>query len=369
MRVIVTGGGTGGHIYPALAIAKGLIDKHNDTEVLYVGTREGMEARLVPESGLPFKGISGKGLPRSFSFDTLKTAGLNFKALWEAKQVFKEFRPDLVVGTGGYVSGPVVLTAALFGIPTLLHEQNALPGKTNKLLSRVVKAVMLSFPESVEHFPVKEKIKVVGLPVREEIGKINRKEAAAEFELDPEKRTILVTGGSRGALSINKAWLDVLQKLEDHPQIQIIWATGSATFQTILEEMKSRKINWRKENWKIREYIENMPQALACADLCICRAGATTLAELSAAGKASILIPYPYAAENHQEYNAKAFKDEGAAFMILDSELNGTILWQSIEKIVFDKIKLEKMGAKAKEIFSPGALDRIVTLCLQTAWR
>ncbi|RNC29511.1 MAG: UDP-N-acetylglucosamine--N-acetylmuramyl-(pentapeptide) pyrophosphoryl-undecaprenol N-acetylglucosamine transferase [Candidatus Dichloromethanomonas elyunquensis] len=369
MRVIITGGGTGGHIYPAMAIAKGLVSRHLDMEVLYVGTREGMEAKLVPESGLVFKGISGKGLPRTFSINTIKTAGSNMKALWEAKQVLKEFRPDLVIGTGGYVSGPVVVTAAFFGIPTLLHEQNALPGITNKLLSRVVKGVMLTFPESEAYFPVKDKTTVVGLPVREEVGKINRKEAAAEFGLSPYQRTILVTGGSRGALSINTAWLDVLQKLNDHPDIQMIWATGSATYQHMLDEMKKKGIHREKENWRVLEYIHNIPQALACTDLCICRAGATTLAELSAAGKASILIPYPYAAENHQEYNAKAFADQGAAFMILDKELDRLILWENIERIIFNTFKLEEMSARAKTVFEPGALDRIISLCLQTAWR
>lgn len=352
-----------------MAIAKGLLARFNDSDVLYVGTREGMEAKLAPASGLCFQGISGKGLPRKFSTETLLAAGSSAKALWETKKVLKEFKPDLVVGTGGYVSGPVVLTAAVFGIPTLLHEQNALPGKTNRALARVVKTVMLSFPESEQYFQSKEKIKVVGLPVREEIGKIDRKTAALEFRLNPAKKTLLVTGGSRGALSINQAVIYLLKQLAAHPEIQVIWATGSATYQSIINELESQEINWQKEQWKIVEYINNMPQALACADLCICRAGATTLAELSAAGKAGILIPYPYAADNHQEYNARAFKDQGAAAMILDKELNGQILWETVNKTLFNAFKLEEMAARAKEIFEPGALDRILNICRQTAWR
>lgn len=369
MRVIVTGGGTGGHIYPAMAVAKGLLEKLNDGEVLYVGTREGMEARLVPENGLVFKGISGKGLPRKLCLDTVKTAGSNLKALWETKQILKEFKPDLVFGTGGYVSGPVVLTAALFGIPTILHEQNALPGKTNQYLSKVVKSVLLTFPESAQYFNREDKLQVVGLPVRNEIGKIHRKTGAASFGLDPAKRTLLIAGGSRGALSINKAMVYFLKKLVEYPDIQMIWATGSATYESVLHELKSEGIDWRKPQWRVVEYINNMPEALACSDLCICRAGATTLAELSAAGKGSILIPYPYAAENHQEYNARAFEKGGAAQVLLDRELNGPMLWETAEKIIFNVFKLEEMGVRSEEAFQPGALDRIINICLRTAWK
>lgn len=369
MKVIVTGGGTGGHIYPAMAVARGLLDKVNNVKVLYVGTREGMEAKIVPDNGLEFKGISGKGLSRKLSLDTFKTATSNVKALWETKKILKDFHPDLVVGTGGYVSGPVVLTSAVFGIPTLLHEQNALPGKTNKLLAKVVKQVMLTFPESAEYFDAKDKIQIVGLPVREEIGQIDRETGAANFGLDPRKKTILVTGGSRGALSINKAVIFLLQKLDEYHDIQVIWATGTATYKDIVKELESIGVNWRKPQWRVIEYIKNMPDALACSDLCICRAGATTLAELSAAGKASILIPYPFAAENHQEYNARAFEHSGAARVILDKELDGLVLWQNVEKTIFNPFKLEEMGLKSLEVFKPGALDRIVEICLKTAWR
>lgn len=368
MRVIVTGGGTGGHIYPAMAIAKRLEERINDINILYVGTRDGMESKLVPENGIEFKGISGKGLSKKIGLDTVKTAGLNFRALWETKRILKEFKPDLVVGTGGYVSGPVVLTAAVFGIPTILHEQNAFPGKTNRILARKVKKVMLSFPESESYFKA-DKTEVVGLPVREEIGNIDRRAAAREFNLDPQKRTLLVTGGSRGALSINKAMLQILQQLEAHPEIQVLWATGSATYQNMVEELDASGLMWQRNNWLVKEYINNMPQALACSDLCICRAGAVTLAELSAAGLASILIPYPHAADNHQEYNARALEDKGAAKVILDKDLDGSILWENITKVLFNPLVLEEMSAKTKDAFHPGALDRIVNICLQTAWK
>ncbi len=368
MRVIVTGGGTGGHIYPAMAVAKRLMERVNDIDILYVGTRDGMESLLVPENGIEFKGISGKGLSKKIGLETVKTAGLNIRALWETKKVLKEFKPDLVLGTGGYVSGPVVLTSAVFGIPTLLHEQNAFPGKTNRILARRVNKVMLSFAESESYFK-SDKTEVVGLPVREEIGNIDRKAAATEFNLDPKKKTLLVTGGSRGALSINKAMRYILLQLEKNEEIQVLWATGSATYQTIVEELEASGIKWQRNNWQVKEYINNMPQALACSDLCICRAGAVTLAELSAAGLASILIPYPHASDNHQEYNARALEDKGAAKVILNKDLNGQILWEEVMKILFNPFVLEEMSARTKDIFLPGALDRIVNICLQTAWK
>ncbi|WP_368294023.1 undecaprenyldiphospho-muramoylpentapeptide beta-N-acetylglucosaminyltransferase [Dehalobacter sp. TBBPA1] len=369
MRVIVTGGGTGGHIYPAMAIAKALQERLNDIRILYVGTRSGMEAKLAPENGLEFRGISGQGMPRQLSTEVLKAAGTNVKALWETKRILKEFDPDLVVGTGGYVSGPVVLTAAFFGIPTVLHEQNAFPGKTNKILARMVKRILLTFPESEKYFGVKDKVKVVGLPVREEIGKIDRKDGAKAFDFDPGKKTILVTGGSRGALSINQALIGLLPKLAPYPDVQLIWATGTATHDTILKELETRNIDWQRKQWKVLAYVEHIPEALACSDLCICRAGASTLAELSAAGKAGILVPYPYAAENHQEYNARAFENKGAACVILDKELNTEILWDNVQKVLLNPFKLEEMAARAKEVFAPGALDCIINLCLQTAWK
>lgn len=369
MRVIITGGGTGGHIYPALAVARGIKERLPDAAILYVGTREGMEAGIVPENGFDFRGISGKGLPRKLSWETVRTGGQNLLAFWETKRILKDFHPDLVIGTGGYVSGPVVFTSALFGIPTLLHEQNALPGITNRILSRVVRKVMLTFPESAEYFKTKDKLVVVGLPVRKEIGRVDRKTGAGNFGLKPEKKTLLVTGGSRGAWSINKAMLHVLQELDKHEEIQLIWATGTATYGEIIKKLQADNIPWKKEQWKIVKYIHNMQDALACADLCICRAGATTLAEVSAAGKASILIPYPYAAENHQEYNARAFEDKGAAKVILDKDLSGELLWSEIKNILYNRFKLQEMSARAHEVFKPDALARIVDLCFQTAWK
>jgi len=368
VRVIMTGGGTGGHIYPALAIAKGLLERDAETQILYVGTRDGMEARLAPEAGIEFAGISGKGLTRHLSLDTIKVFGSSVKALWETKKLLRQFHPDLVVGTGGYVSGPVVLTAALFNIPTLLHEQNAFPGITNRILARVVRRVMVTFPESIERFGVKKKVELVGLPVRPEIGHVSREVGAKHFKLRPDRLTLLVTGGSRGARTLNRAMIGVLEQLARRSDIQVIWATGKATYAETIEGFKSRGISWERPEWRILEYLKDMPEALACADLYIGRAGAASLAELMVAGIPSLLIPYPYAAENHQEYNAQALVQAGAAQIIRDSELEGERLWKEVEGLISQPALLAQMGAASQALAQPQALAKIVDLCRATAW-
>lgn len=369
MRVIVTGGGTGGHIYPALAIAKGMQSADPQTEILYVGTDTGMEAKLVPESGLEFFSVPGQGLPRKISIETLKVGAKSVKALWETKQILKKFKPDLVVGTGGYVSGPVVLTAALFGIPTLLHEQNALPGVTNKILAKFVRKVMVTFPDSIARFGNQKKLVMTGLPVRSEIGQVSREEGAKRLALDPKRSTLLITGGSRGARSINQAMVKVLKELSSRPEIQVVWATGNATYEETLKGLEAAGIQWKRDNWKVLEYLKDMPAALACADLWIGRAGAASLAELMVAGKPSILIPYPYAAENHQEYNARALERAGAARVILDKDLNGKTLWQTIQEVMGQTGQLQAMAAKSRELGEPDALDKIVNICFETGWK
>ncbi len=369
MRVIVTGGGTGGHIYPALAIAQGIMAEHPNHEILYVGTREGMEAQLVPQYGIDFKGVSGQGLPRKMSIETLKVAGKSFKALWETKKILKDFHPDLIVGTGGYVSGPVVLTGALFGIPTLLHEQNALPGITNRTLANVVRNVLLTFPESKVHFKQKKKLKVVGLPVRAEIGQVNRQDGAKFFDLDPKRLTLLVTGGSRGARTINQAMVTVLKDLSNRSDIQVIWATGKATYEETITSLKESGISPDMKQWRIIDYLSHIPEAYACADLCIGRAGAASLAELAVAGKPSILVPYPFAAENHQEHNARAVVKAGAATMILDRELTGERLSQEINNLISHQEKLMAMSKASYSLAKPRALTEIVQICLATGWK
>jgi len=351
-----------------LAIAEVIGAKVPQAEFLYVGLQEGMEAHLVPEAGLPFRGISGRGLPRRVTVDLLKTIGSNMRALYQTKKILRDFHPDLVVGTGGFVSGPVILVASFFGIPTLLHEQNALPGVTNKLLARRVKKVMVAFADGQAYFPKAETV-VVGLPVRSVIGQISRADGLAAFNLQSGKKTVLVTGGSRGAQSLNRAMGKAAIYMASRSDLQLIWATGTLDYEACIAELDKAGLTWQRPGWHIAPYIKTMPEALAAADLCICRAGASTLAELSASGRASVLVPYPFAAENHQEYNARALAERGAARLILDRDLTGEGIWQQIAELTSNPFLLESMGARAREAFPHDALDRIVNICLETAWR
>lgn len=361
MRLLITGGGTGGHIYPALAIAQGLLDRHKGSNVLYVGTKQGLEADIVPKAGLEFRTVTVQGMPRKLS-PTMLTFGLKlFKGLAEARSTIREYKPDLVVGTGGYVCGPVVMLAALSGVPTLIHEQNALPGVANKLLARVVRLVAVTFQEAEKYFPRGTKFRHTGLPVRAEILKVDRLEAFARLGLNPEKPLIVVTGGSRGARSLNKAMVQAYGRLASRENIQILHLTGQQLYQETLDALTSGGINWMNTgNISIKPYLYNMEDALAAADLMICRAGATTLAEITAKGIPSILIPYPLAAENHQEHNARALEQQGAALVIKDSDLDGDKMAALIGELFADKSRLETMAAASLSIGRPQALADIL---------
>ncbi|MDR1069225.1 MAG: undecaprenyldiphospho-muramoylpentapeptide beta-N-acetylglucosaminyltransferase [Gracilibacteraceae bacterium] len=365
MRVILTGGGTGGHIYPALALAAGLAA--GGAEILYVGTREGMEARIVPAAGWDFRGIAGRSLPRALNPALLRAAGSAAKAWWEAERIFRDFAPDLVVGTGGYVSGPVVLSAAFFGIPTAIHEQNALPGLTNRILGRVARTVLLSFAGSAAYYR-RGNVHVTGLPVRPAIGLMARPEGAAAFGLDPARPVLLVTGGSRGALSLNKTLLGLLPRLAAQPRLQLIWATGRETHGEIMAEIAAAGLEPNRPDWRLTPYLDEMPAALAAADICLTRAGAVTLAELAAAGRPAGLVPYPRAAGNHQDFNARAFAEREAALVVPDSELTPDILWEKLENLLADPARLAAMGERARKIFPAGALERMVKILAETAW-
>ncbi|MDR1960864.1 MAG: undecaprenyldiphospho-muramoylpentapeptide beta-N-acetylglucosaminyltransferase [Gracilibacteraceae bacterium] len=366
MRVIVTGGGTGGHIYPALAIAEGLAGA--GCEILYVGTRDGMEARIVPAAGFAFRGVSGRGLPRRLSPALIKAAGAAGQALWETKRILKEFSPDLVVGTGGYVSGPVVLSAAFFGIPTAVHEQNALPGLTNRVLGRVTRTVLLTFAESSEYYKNRKNVHVTGLPVRPAIGAPARAEGAALFGLDARKPVLLVTGGSRGALSLNRAVLALLPRLAEREEVQLLWATGRETHEEIMAELAAAGPEAERPGWRVLPYLDEMPAALAAADICLARAGAATLAELAAAGRAAILVPYPHAAGNHQEFNAAAFAAKGAALVVHDRDITADALWTRVTALLADPARRADMGERARGVFPPDALRNIVGILQETAW-
>lgn len=365
MKVLVTGGGTGGHIYPALAIAQNLQKSDPSVEFLFVGTERGLEKEIVPKAGLPFTTITVEGLPRKLSLTSLRTGFKLLKGLWEAKKILKQFKPTLVVGTGGYVCGPVVAMAAWQGIPTLIHEQNAFPGITNRLLAKWVDKIAITYQESIKYFP-REKVVLTGNPVRPEVISACREESLIKLGLDPAKKTVLVFGGSRGARSINQALMAGREILENRKDLQIIHVTGKEDFpwvscQNGMEEVKFGNII-------IKPYLHNMPDALAVADLVVCRSGATTLAEVTVRGVPAILIPYPFATDNHQEFNARSLAREGAAVVLLDQELNKVKLEECILELIKDENRLEMMAQKSKGLGKPEAAQTIVN-CLYSLLR
>lgn len=349
MRLIVTGGGTGGHIYPALAIADKYKEKYESIEILYVGVNGGLESQIVPKYGYQFKGIDVKGFQRKINLENFRRIVLALKALKEANKIIKNFKPELVIGTGGYVCGPVVMAAQKMGIKTAIHEQNAFPGITNKILAKKVDRVFLGFEAASNRLVCKNPPIVVGNPVRKEISNPKtREQARIDLGLPMDKKFILVTGGSGGFDRINDTFETIIPELQKEG-IGFVFATGKRYFEKVRESTSN--IQYAK-NQIVSEYIENMPDYLAACDLCIVSAGATTIAEIIAIGRASIIIPKAYTAENHQEYNARFISEKSAGFHILEKELTKEIMMEKIIEILQNnqlRISMEKNSRKLGE--------------------
>ena len=363
MNIMISGGGTGGHIYPALTIYKTL-ETMVDANFLYVGTERGLESRIVPKEGIPFTTLPVQGLQRTLSLDTLVTVGKTISSLWKANRLISKFQPDIVIGTGGYVCGPLLLAAALRGIPTLIQEQNVVPGITNKILSRFVDVVAVGYEEATPHFPNAKQVVYTGNPVRPNVVTANREEARAYFGLQETQTAILVAGGSRGARSINKAMLAVHEHYKGREDIKIIHATGTDEYSRVCESLGIQEGEVYSPTSHIVPYLDNMDMAMAASDMAIFRSGAIGLAELAVRGIPSILIPYPYAAADHQTFNAKAFVEAGASTMIVDKELNGTRLLQAVDAMLADQRCRKRMAEATLQLGKPEAAIEIATLAL-----
>ncbi|SMB96428.1 UDP-N-acetylglucosamine-N-acetylmuramylpentapeptide N-acetylglucosamine transferase [Desulfonispora thiosulfatigenes DSM 11270] len=365
MRVLFAGGGTGGHVYPALAIAKYLLKQDNNTEILFIGTKVGMESKIIPKEGFAFETITVQGLERKISLGMFKTGFKAIEGLGKSISILRKYNPQLVIGTGGYVCGPVVLAARILGIPTIIHEQNALPGMTNKLLGKIVDQIMITFPDSDKYFK-KNKVKLTGLPVREQILDIKKEEGIKFLNLDSTKKTILITGGSRGAKNINNAMACAYKDLLKKNNLQFIHITGESGYKDVLNNLIQQGINLEEQgNIILKPYLYEMEYAISCADLCISRAGATFLAEMTAKGIPSILIPYPFASENHQEYNAKSLVNRNAAMMILDKDLSGEKLLNNILSIIDNDSLLSQMTSSAKKAGNVDSLENIMQVIVE----
>ena len=361
-KIIFAAGGTGGHINPALAVAGEVRRQYPDAKILFIGTAEKMEARLVPAAGYDFKTIQISGFNRVLNLNgikqNIKTLSHLLKSSSQAKKIIKEFEPDVVIGFGGYVSGPVVRAAAKLGIPTAIHEQNAFPGVTNKTLAKMVDAVMLTAEQAAQYMQPKNPVIVTGLPVRGELLEADRDISRAELGLD-EKPLILSMGGSLGAKAINEAMLEVISNRWQANNCTFMHATGKDC-KDFPERLAEKGVNLNAKNVIVRDYINDMHRCLAAADLVICRAGASSLSEFQALGKPSILIPYPFATENHQFHNAKALADKGAAIVIEEKDLTSAKLMQQIDTLLESPGKLDNMGRAAKSMAVTDAQVRIV---------
>ena len=364
MKVLLAGGGTAGHINPALAIAGYIREKRPDTEFLFIGNKDGMEQRLVPQAGFEIKSIVISGFKRSFSpknmIENVKTVTRTFSSSHTAKKIIENFKPDICIGTGGYVSGPVIRTAAKMGIPCIIHEQNAFPGVTNKMLAKSVKKVMLAVPDAKKYFD-KADFVITGNPVRGEILTADKEKSRQELGLD-SRPVILSFGGSLGARKINEAVSDIVARSGQDGRYQHIHAYGSygEWFPSLVKE-KGADIE-KCDNLDIRPYIDNMPTCMAAADLVICRAGAITLSEIQAMGKPAILIPSPNVAENHQYHNAMALVNKGAAEIIEESELTGELLMKKADKMLIDPQNLEKISKNSRKMAIINANERIYSV-------
>lgn len=362
-RILFAAGGTGGHINPALAVAGLIRDTYPGAEIVFVGTAEKMEARLVPAAGFRLETIDISGFQRSMKPKNIKrnlaTLGKLVKSSAQAKKILREFQPDVVIGLGGYVSGPVVRMAAKLGIPTAIHEQNAYPGVANKALAKKVDIVMLTVEDARRHLHTKGKIILTGLPVRGELMRADRQKSRDELGLD-ERPLVLSMGGSLGARAINEAVEQLITALHQKRHCQFLHAYGQYG-RSMPEHLRENGVDLDAEKHiMLREYIHDMERCLAAADLVICRAGASTLSELQAVGRASILIPSPNVAENHQYHNAMALVRKDAAVIVEEKDLTGERLIREAELLLADEQRRNTLGENAKKMAYTDAAQRIM---------
>lgn len=364
MKVLFAAGGTGGHINPAIAIAGTVRARHPEAKILFAGTPWGMEASFVPEAGYDFVPIRVRGIERGLSWRAIKsnckTAFYLLSAGRRARKIVRDFSPDIVIGTGGYVSGPVVRAAAKMGIPTLIHEQNAFPGVTTKLLAREVDVILVAFAEAIGRIHTNARILEVGNPIRQEFLFADQAQSRRELGLSPDKTVILSCGGSLGAKAINQAIIEVIAWHYQKGKIQHIHATGHFGSRWMPAQLREMGIDIDHDpDIRVLEYIRDMPRYLAACDLIITRAGAITLSEIQAQGKAAILIPSPNVTENHQFHNAMVLANAGAGVVIEEKDLSGKRLCEVIEGLTQDRQKLLEMGKNAARIAKTDANERI----------
>lgn len=362
MKVIIAAAGTAGHINPGLAIANKIKQEQKDSKIVFIGTTRGLENDLVPRAGYELKTIEAYGLSKKISFKNIKNMYKTLKGFIEAKKIIKEFNPDVVIGTGGYICGATIYVAHKLKIPTLLHESNAFPGKAVKILAKYTDTILVSFKDAIDRIKNAKKIVYTGTPVK--ITKreytINEKlKIIKDIGLRETKPIVLVFGGSQGAQKINDAIIGIINN-KLNKSYQIIWATGPKQYDIIKEKLENIGNNINNiENIKIVPYIYNMEEVMNVSDIIVARSGAMTVTEISNLGKPSILIPLPNVSGDHQLYNAKVLKNINAADIILNDQLNSKILNKTINEIILDKQKIKDMGKNALKISTNNVEEKI----------
>lgn len=368
MKVLLTGGGTGGHIYPALAVARRLEEVEPELELLYVGTKRGLESTIVPKEGIPFQSIEIEGFKRKLNFAgikyNLKSVGLFLKGIREAKRIIRDFKPDVVLGTGGYVSAPICYAAAKEGIATIVHEQNSYLGLTNKFLIRFVDKLAISFEDIYEQTEkYHEKVVFTGNPRAQELASSEISTIEELFGLDTSKAIILILGGSRGAEKINQSIVEAYPQLIER-DYQLVFATGETHYEKIVEQLNAFSPLRENPHIVVKSYISNMVEVLQNSSLLVSRSGATTIAEITALGLPSILIPSPYVTNDHQTKNAMSLVKKNAALLLREEDLNGASLLTQMDELMWSEKKLQKMSELSKELGEPYATDQLIQLML-----
>ena len=352
MKVIIAAAGTGGHINPGIAIANKIMQEEPNSKIIFIGTPRGLENDLVPRAGYELRQINAYGFNRHINIDNLKKLFKTIKSVGEAKKIIKEFDPDIVIGTGGYITAVVGHSAKKYKKPVVLHESNAFPGMAVKMLEKKADTILVGFDDAKTRLTKSKNVVVTGTPTKiknKNLQGYEKKVVLSNYKFKNEYPTVLVFGGSQGSKKINEALINIIETNKNE-NYNIIWSTGSGGYDIVKEEFENKNININNiENARIVPYIYNMDEILNAVDMVVCRSGAMTITEISNVGKPAIFIPFPYATENHQEFNARVLEKVGAAKIILDKNLNGDILNKEIQSIIVNPQLMKEMGIKARE--------------------
>lgn len=369
MRIVLTGGGTGGHIYPALALWRHMARLHPDATFLYIGGTKGLERDIVSRAGLPFVAVAAAGLKRQLSLSAVRTSLQTLRGYFAAKRQLKAFRPDIVVGTGGYVTLPVVFAAHARHIPTVIWEANARPGLTNSLCAKRASAVALSFADSARFFPAGTKTVFTGHPRGSEVLEVSADDVAAAreaYQVDPARKLVLCYMGSRGSETINRVMTALLPRFAAREDWQLLFVTGTAHHEAVVRALESSGAWPLPSHVQVLPFIYDMPHLLPAADVLVTRAGGATLSEICSLGLPSILIPSPYVTANHQEENAQRLVDHGAARMLREADLTPDALWEALTRVLRDG-HAEPMRDSARRMATPNAVNDLYQLVMASA--